>query len=215
MTPPEAVLSVAVAVAAGGLTFSERAKGDERFEKLAAIAIVAASSTMFLRMLAVVAVRDHPLLPRLALPLGAMAIAGYAGAVFLYRKEAKGRGGTEPVAFRNPFELRRALAFGAIYALVLVVVKAAQVYIGSVGLYLSAIVAGLADVDAITLSLAELHRAGTAPEVAARGIAFAAVSNTLVKMAMAWLIGGWLLGRRVGAVLLVALAVGGLFLSIF
>jgi uncharacterized membrane protein (DUF4010 family) len=197
------------------LTFSGRVKGNERFEKLAAIAIVAASSTMFLRMLVIVGVRDHALLPRLALSLGAMAVAGYAGATFLYRREATDPGGSEPVPFRNPFELRHALAFGLVYALVLVVVKAAQVYIGSIGLYLSAVIAGLADVDAITLSLAELHRGGTAPEVAARGIALAAISNTLVKMTMAWLIGGWSLGRRVGGVLLVAVAIGGMLLAIF
>jgi len=197
------------------LTFSGRVKENDRFVKLAAIAIVAASSTMFLRMLVIVGVRDPALLPRLAPSLGAMAVAGYAGAMLLYRREATGSGTGEPVRFRNPFELRRALAFGLVYALVLVVVKAAQVYVGSIGLYLSAVVAGLADVDAITLSLAELHHAGTAPEVAARGIALAGISNTLVKMTMAWLVGGWSLGRRVGVVLLVALVIGGMLLAIF
>jgi uncharacterized membrane protein (DUF4010 family) len=144
-----------------------------------------------------------------------MGLSGYAGAILLYRREATGGDAGKPIRFRNPFELRHALAFGLVYALVLVVVKAAQVYIGSVGLYLSAVVAGFADVDAITLSLAELHRAGTSPEVAARGIALAAISNTLVKLTMACIIGGWSLGSRVGAVLLGAVVIGGMLLAVF
>jgi uncharacterized membrane protein (DUF4010 family) len=118
------------------------------------------------------------------------------------------------VSFKNPFELKRALQFGVIYTVVLVVAKASQVYLGNAGLYASAVVAGLADVDAITLSLAELHLAGTPADVTATGITLAAMTNTLVKVAMATLVGGWSLGKRVGAVLIAALAIGGAVLAI-
>jgi len=192
--------------------FSGRARERKETVALSAIAIVAASSTMFARMLVVVGVRDRPLLAHLGAPLGAMALAGYLGAILLYRRETSA-GSPDPVSLGNPFELKRALQFGVLYMLVLLVAKASQLYVGEAGLYASAVVAGLADVDAITLSLAEMHVAGTAPDVAANGIALAAVTNTLVKVAVATIVGGWSLGKRVGAVMLAALALGGAVLA--
>jgi uncharacterized membrane protein (DUF4010 family) len=69
---------------------------------------------------------------------------------------------------------------------VTVAAKAAQAYLGEAGLYLAGAVAGLTDVDAISLSMANL--AATSPEslaVAARTVVIAVLSNTLVKTAMA------------------------------
>jgi uncharacterized membrane protein (DUF4010 family) len=162
---------------------------------------------MFARMIAVVGVVDVPLLGAVALPLGIMAAAGFVAAAILYRTDASKSGATDPVPLRNPFELRKAVQFGLLYAVVLFVAKAAQVYVGSGGLYASALLAGLADVDGITLSLTELHRSGTDASVAVTGITLAAVTNTIVKGGMA-LAGGWALGRRVGASFLIVLIAG-------
>jgi uncharacterized membrane protein (DUF4010 family) len=66
---------------------------------------------------------------------------------------------------------------------ILLISKAAQTYLGDTGLYLSSIVAGLADVDAITLSMAELSSVagGLDLSTAARAVVLAAMSNTFVK----------------------------------
>jgi uncharacterized membrane protein (DUF4010 family) len=64
-------------------------------------------------------------------------------------------------------------------------------------------------VDAITLSLTELHRSGTQASVVATGITLAAVTNTLVKGTMAAVAGGFALGRRVGTAFLIVLVSGG------
>jgi uncharacterized membrane protein (DUF4010 family) len=189
------------------LTFAGRAKETPALAPLSAVAILAASSMMFARMIAVVGVVDVPLLGAVALPLGIMAAAGFVAAAILYRTDASKSGATDPVPLRNPFELRKAVQFGLLYAVVLFVAKAAQVYVGSGGLYASALLAGLADVDAITLSLTELHRSGTDASVAVTGITLAAVTNTIVKGGMA-LAGGWALGRRVGASFLIVLIAG-------
>jgi hypothetical protein len=68
---------------------------------------------------------------------------------------------------------------------------------------------GLTDVDAITLSLIDLHRSGMEGSVAVTGITLAAITNTLVKGGIAAVAGGRALGLRVGASLLVALFSGG------
>lgn len=194
------------------LTFAGRAREAPPLVPLLAVGILAASSTMFARMLVVVAAVDRPLLGALAWPLGLMAASGYVIAIVVFWKDVKSDSSAEPVALRNPFELTRAIAFGLLYGAVLFVAKAAQVYVGSTGLYASAILAGLTDVDAITLSLLDLHRSGLEASVAMTGITLAAITNTLVKGGIAVIAGGPALGFRVGASFLVVLISGALAL---
>jgi uncharacterized membrane protein (DUF4010 family) len=191
------------------LTFAGRAKETPPLVPLLSVGIVAASSTMFVRLLIVIAMIDHALLGRLAVPLGVMAASGYLLAVILFRKDAKRTAAAEPVDLQNPFELKRAVLFGLLYGAVLFMAKAAQVYIGETGLYASAILAGLTDVDAITLSLVELHRGGVDGSVVVTGVTLAAVVNTLVKGGIAVIAGGRALGRRVAGSLLIVLVAGG------
>ena len=85
-------------------------------------------------------------------------------------------------------------------------------WLGATGIYAGAIVSGLADVDAITLSMAELSR-GTGPvedSVAANAIVFAAASNTMVKAGIVWMTGSPGIRRTVapGAVAVVLVSVG-------
>jgi uncharacterized membrane protein (DUF4010 family) len=115
-------------------------------------------------------------------------VAGLAYAAFLWvrNRKAEEEGEADPeeeAAFTNPFELKSALAFGALYAVILVGSKAAEMYLGTTGLYASAIASGLADVDAVTLSMAELSRPGGSVglDTAATAVTLAAASNTVVK----------------------------------
>jgi uncharacterized membrane protein (DUF4010 family) len=62
------------------------------------------------------------------------------------------------------------------------------------GLYAVAALAGLTDVDAITLSMAEFAKTGEA-HVAVIAIVIAALSNTLVKCGMAFVVAGPMLGK--------------------
>ena len=62
----------------------------------------------------------------------------------------------------NPFELGQAIRFGLLFGVVTFVAKAAQVYLGDAGLYLAGALAGLTDVDAIALSMAQLAQSDPA-----------------------------------------------------
>jgi len=208
------------------MTYAGRAKKDPRLAAVCAVAIVAACSMMFARIVAVVSVVDRPLLGGLAPALGTMALVGFSASAWLYYR-SKGKvedgadgaadtgaagseaGGEEKgVKLRNPFELRQAVTFGLLYGVVLFVAKAAQTYLGSKGLYASAVLAGLTDVDAITLSVTDLHRSGLAGSVAATAITLAAVTNTIVKSSIAISIGGKELGKDVAMILGLALGAG-------
>ena len=89
------------------------------------------------------------------------------------------------------------------FAAVLVVVKLAQQNFPNTGLYIVAALAGLSDVDAITLSMAQQAKSGDA-DMAIAAIVIAVVSNTLVKAGMAASLGSANLRRPV---LLAAFAV--------
>jgi uncharacterized membrane protein (DUF4010 family) len=66
--------------------------------------------------------------------------------------------------------------------LVLLVACTAQLYFGNMGVLFSAVLSGVAGVDAITLSMAELSRAGgLETSVAALAVVLATMSNTTVK----------------------------------
>jgi uncharacterized membrane protein (DUF4010 family) len=110
---------------------------------------------------------------------------------------------------KNPAELKPALVFGALYALVLVAVAAAKQYFGSAGLYIVAIISGLTDLDAITLSTGQLADSKKIePRVAWQVILIAILSNLVFKLGIVAVLGSASLAMRVGAASAVAIAAG-------
>ena len=198
------------------LTYSGRGRDEPSIARLCAVAIIAACSTMFARLVVVVAIVDRPLLRSIAPPLAVTAVLGFVVAVVLYRRAdapSEETPGAEP-ALRNPFELKQAVSFGLLYGVVLLVAKAAQHWAGSAGLYLSSVLAGLTDVDAITLSVVDMHRGGLPNATAATAIMLAALTNTVVKSGVAISVGGAAVGRPVALTLGAALAAGGMVLAV-
>ena len=191
-----ALLGGLVSSTAVTLSFAGRARKEASLVPVAAVAIVAASAIMFGRILVEVALVHRPLLALLSAPVLAMTIAGLVVATILYRGATMRDAAAPEVPLSNPFELSTAVRFGLIYAGVLLATKAAQRYAGSNGMYAAAALAGLTDVDAITLSTASLARDGLDPRVAVTTILIGAASNTLAKAALAAVLGGWPLARR-------------------
>ena len=173
---------------------------------IAAAAIVLASTIMFVRILVEVGVIYPPLLRTLLLPVLVSSGTGVIAALLFYRNARGAPLEDAQLSLKNPFELTTALRFGALFALVLLISKAAQVHVGSAGLYAAAALAGLTDVDAITLSTASLARAGLAPSTAATTILVGATSNTVAKAALAAMLGGARLGKLVALAFVAMLA---------
>ena len=166
--------------------FSRRSRTEQSFSPEFALAIVLACSVMFIRVL-VEAYMVNPAVGRILLiPVTAASCTGLLCSVavwFVRRQHATCFPEKEQVKIQNPFELWSAVLFGLLFGCILFLAKAAQIYLGTGGLYLSSVAAGVADVDPITLSLANLATATVNPPVAARAIMLAAVANTIVKMA--------------------------------
>lgn len=170
--------------------------------------ILLACGTMFPRMLLVASVIHAPLFGALVWPALAMAAVTYGAAAWLLRSGDRGGGRSGDLLPNNPLELTSALAFGLLLAVVMVLGRALTEWLGKTGTYLLAAASGIADVDAITLSLARMSADDLAPAIAATGIVIAAAVNSLVKASMALAIGGRALGSRTGIPLALAVVAG-------
>ncbi|HEX5748924.1 MAG TPA: DUF4010 domain-containing protein [Archangium sp.] len=200
------------------LSFAGRARGAPReLRQGCALAVMLASSLMFVRVMVEVAVVNPHMLRLVAVPMGAMAATLLLASMLLYRRarEAPTPEGSEvQVEFSNPFALGSALKFTVLFALVLLGARAATRFLGHGGAYLAGLLAGLTDVDAITLSMANLARTASLPEeVAVTTIFLGTTANTLTKGVMAAVVGGWSFGRWLLLVFGGTLAVGALALA--
>lgn len=190
------------------LSFAQRSRNNLSLGKPFALAIMLAWTVMFGRVLIEVAVVHASLLETLWLPITVAGLLGLGYGLYLYFSPHTED--EEDVDVTNPFELAPAITFGLLYGFILLATNAAEQFLGSTGLYLSSIVSGLADVDAITLTTAELSRVGTiGAESATRAIVLAVVSNTSVKGAIVLSTGSAALRRAIlpGFVLTLAAAV--------
>lgn len=176
---------------------------------ICAFSTVAANATMFARVAVVVAFVDIPLLMRILLPVGTMALIATAAAALLWiassrkmTQPVQGAARLEELELSNPFSIGPALKFAAFFVTILFAAKFAQSFFGNSGLYAASALSGLADVDAITLSIAEQAGAGSLDRAAgALGITIAVVSNGVVKTGIALYSGGLRFGRMIGACL--------------
>ncbi|MEX2490466.1 MAG: MgtC/SapB family protein [Nitrospirales bacterium] len=209
------ILGGLVSSTAVTMSMATQARSTPHLALPGAMAILAASSTMFARVLVVTGLLLPELSVMLLAPLGGMAISGYVMSGFLYRKAQRTPNHSPDIAHRNPFELRPALGFGVLYAGVLLLSKAAQTYLGDQGLYASSLLAGTTDVDAITLSVIRLTQEGLSSWTAATAITLAAMTNTLVKACLAGWFGGKTLITDVAPGMLTILLVGSAILFLF
>ena len=170
--------------------------------------IVAASATMVVRVVVLVAVIHPPLLFDLATPFAAMLVAGVGAAVWLWRRRPVEQHVTVAAGHRNPLDLRVALAFAAFLALVTLAAEATRVEFGAAGLYVLSAASGLADVDAITVSVAQQSMSQLPRDVAAKSLVIAASVNTAVKAFLAATMGPASAGRPAAAALFAMLGAG-------
>lgn len=192
---------------AATLALARTAKASQDSAPVAAAAAIAASGVMFLRMAVIVTVLQPGSSFALAVVLVVFAIGMFAACWVGVRGAPEGTG--HVTRSGRLFDLPTALVFAAVLALVAVLARAAIDRFGTAGLYTVSFLSGLADVDAVAISNAQLAaRAAIAPATAATAMLLAAGANLLLKAAMAWGIGGAAFGRRVMLGYVAATAVG-------
>ncbi len=186
-----------VSSTAVSLSFAREARDNPQNTGAFACGILLSWAVMFARVLVLVAVVNRALLKPMLVPfaLMAVAVAGFAALIYLRdRSETRNAASSKDLDVKNPFSLTSAAKFAAFFAVVLLAVKIVQEHFPPGGLYAVAALAGLTDVDAITLSMSDFAKSSDA-RVAVIAIVIAALSNTLVKCGIAFVVAGPSLGK--------------------
>jgi uncharacterized membrane protein (DUF4010 family) len=196
------------------MIFARHARANVALARTAMVVILLANIVVMVRL----GVVSFAVAPEIAGPLfsvlgGGIAL-GTAATLWGWRQIESGE--TLPMPeVTNPTEIRTAVTFGALYALVLVLSAWLQDVAGNRGLYLLALASGLTDVDAITLSslrMFSMEKLSAAQTITA--IILATLSNLAFKTGLVIVIGGTALARLAvpGLTAIAAGLVGGLLL---
>jgi uncharacterized membrane protein (DUF4010 family) len=191
------------------LSFAKDARDKPKTAPALACGILLSWAVMFARVIVLVAAVNGALLTHVVLPFTVMTVVvgGFAAYQYFASSSKNGKAAKSSVTVRNPFSLVAAAKFAALFAVVLLAVKIVQQNFPPSGLYAVAALSGLVDVDAITLSMAELAKSGDA-SVAVVSMVITAIANTITKCAMAFAIAGAALGRPLLAATIATLAAG-------
>jgi len=202
-----------VSSTAVSLSFARRSKEAPGMSGALAAGVLIAWLTMAIRVLIEVFAVAPVLLEPLLWPMIGLAVPSAVAAAFAWRGATENGSEHEEVPLKNPFSLIGAIKIGALFAAVLIAVKLAQQNLSASGVYAISALAGLTDVDAITLSLCnEVSVGALSGEVAVHGILIAALCNTLVKLGLVVSLGARRMAAIVGAATVAMVAGGGLAL---
>ena len=186
---------------------ARRVTQDEGQHAAATMIILLASTVLYVRVVVEVLVAAPSVLGAVTPPLTIMLLTSILLCAAVWRRARRAE--VQLPVQGNPTELRPALVFGTLYALVVLVVAAARHWLGDRGAYAAAAISGLTDMDAITLGMSRLGARGALPmSLVWRSIMIALISNLVFKGVLVSVLGGHRLGRRVAVLFGVQIALG-------
>ena len=192
------VLGGLISSTATTVSYARKTKNTKNLGIMAAFIITTASAIALIRVLVEVGVVIPEKLPQIILPLAVefLIMAALCAVLFYKINEKSNEEMPEP---ENPTQFKSALVFGILYGLILLAVAFTKKEFGNEALYAVAIISGLTDVDAITLSLSQLMKTnGLETKTGWRLILLASLSNLLFKGVMAAFLGTKQLMKYIG-----------------
>jgi uncharacterized membrane protein (DUF4010 family) len=204
-----------------GFARKSREDGAAGTEDAIAGGVLLAWTVMYPRLGVVVVLVHPPLLGTIWVPLAAMCAGTLAVTGVLLRRAARkgapaqaaapsATGSAEAVRIKNPFRITEAVKFALFLTLIVLVVQLAREYLPPGGLYAVAGLAGTTDVDAISLSMADMASRGGAVTTAVIAILVAVISNTLTKAGIVAALGSPAMRNRVAVGAAASVACGAL-----
>jgi uncharacterized membrane protein (DUF4010 family) len=182
-------------------------RGDANRATAAALIVAIASVVSGVRVIVEMAVVNGKDLLTTAPPIVVFLVVFGLLTFFLYRRRSDEVVHLDPPA--NPAGMKPALIFGVLYVIVLLGVAATKDHFGSSGLYVVAVISGLTDMDAITLSSAEMMNRGELDLTTGwRVILIAALANLAFKAGIVAFAGGVAILRRIAPVFGLAMVTG-------
>jgi uncharacterized membrane protein (DUF4010 family) len=205
---------IAVAAIAGGmasstattLSFARLARENPESARLLAGGVLLAGVTMLARVVVLAGLLKPELIAIVLWPAAAAAAVLLMAAAAVLWGGPSGSTEHPQLQIKNPFDLGTVLQLAGLIAVILLVAKGVASYAGNAGLFLLAAVSAIADVDALTISMARLAGLQVAAGDAASAILIAASVNTASKAAIAAFVGGARIGTIVGSASVLAIA---------
>jgi uncharacterized membrane protein (DUF4010 family) len=193
------------------VSFSRRAATTLKSAGLTALVIMIAAGVVYARVIAEVSIVEPGYVRQIVPPLVVMfgVCVALAAALYLITRDRH----AEMPHHGNPADLRTAMMFAGVYAVVSFAVAATKTEFGVQVLYPVAILSGLTDMDAITHSTSQLvYQDRLEAETAWRLILIASLSNLAFKGIMVGVIAGRVLLNYVAVAFGIAMLVGGAIL---
>lgn len=169
--------------------YSKKSKEDPSLSASCATAILGASSILFIRVGVWTALFHPPLFRSLAVYLILLLITALGATFYTHLKGKKLASTTDTSSLSKPLDLVGALIFGGFYVLILLAVSYANDYFGDQGTLISSTLAGISDIDAVSISIAKLTGNSISLPLAEVAILLACLSNTLVKLGLGCYLG--------------------------
>ena len=184
------VLGGLISSTATTVSYARKTVDTASISKMAAFVITVASAISLARIMVEVGVVIPEKLPHILLPLMVefvvMALI-CVGMFYSINQDSKDDKMPEP---DNPADFKSALVFGLLYGAILLAVAFANEEFGDDALYVVAIISGLTDVDAITLSLSQLIKSDALNvDTGWKLILLASLSNLVFKGVVAGILG--------------------------
>ncbi|MDP4032701.1 MAG: DUF4010 domain-containing protein, partial [Pseudorhodobacter sp.] len=211
-------LGILVTAAAGGLasstattlTFARLGRTQPASVNLLVGGILISGAVMMLRVGVIASALNVALLGPLWPPLAAAALVLAAIALILifgiHQSPAVGGDPVARLTISNPLEVTTSLKLAGFIVVVMLATELVRQAYGNPGVLVVAALSGVADVDAITISMARMD---VAVALATQAILLAVAVNTAAKATMAAWFGGAAIALRVGLASALALMVGG------
>jgi uncharacterized membrane protein (DUF4010 family) len=199
------VLGGAVSSTMTTLIYARQTRQTRSSLAFALFVVLSANLVVALRLAVLVAVMERDLLPQVLPVLAGGVLGGGLMVWSAWRALAQQHDGVL-LDMKNPAELRTALSFAGIFGLVLLATAWLHDLAGDSGVYLVALISGLTDMDAITLSLLRMHEQELVQAgVVTRSVVLAYASNMAFKAGIVAFSGGrallWPVLRGYAAVL--------------
>ncbi len=199
--------STAVAVA-----FSKMASANKNTSVvLLGAGISLAAAMMGPRLLIMIGILNLSLIPLISPVLIVITLVPISAVIWIAFQDQNSNKQAMILELKNPLQFDSAAIYGIVLSILFLVVHYIETHYGAAGIYALAATSGIADVDAISITLAKSATPigeKLSLEVAANGILIAALINTIVKAIISQIIGGWRLAKWSGSILLLAFLIG-------
>ncbi|MBI2152064.1 MgtC/SapB family protein [Candidatus Woesearchaeota archaeon] len=167
--------------------FAQRSQKQKKIYRALALGVILATGVMFIRLLLEMLAVNRKFFGIMLIPLIILSLICAAYAYFFWKKHSSV---DAEIELDSPLRLAPALEFGLLFLVVLALIKIAGIYFPKEGIYGLSFLSGLVNLDAITITLAQLSELAFTSQVAARSMLLAVMANLLVKICLVSWLGG-------------------------